>query len=425
MLSAPKFCRCPSGDHTAQYVAFFIRPLPIRARIRRIKDNSAQENTGPGIGAGVDTLKELIFHIGTPKTGSSALQVFLAKNRKNLLKQGADYLPIGEIGLGVAGKVSSGNGAFLARSILPAGSSARIEDGRRHIDAFFDAVNASKADIGIVSSELLVGADRGVMSDIIARLGEMSVIPRSFYFIRSQVQVLASGYIQLVKRHGCTELPADYIAREYKRRKSLKHYSYYLIQCELFGQPHVICRTYEAAMEASGGLFGTMLEALSIDSDDLNFETGDVNTSISTRDVCIMLLLNRFHPRMKFSDMVIDNAVQFGSASSGQVHNFLPQELVEEIDQYFANENARMATECFHREELFPPHPSSSEHEHISVNSLSASDLIAFFGGLLVRYDERLAALESKSAKGAAPPGGEAATDVAGVIVSCEEGQSP
>ncbi len=344
-------------------------------------------------------MKELIFHIGTPKTGSSALQVFLAKNRQNLLKKGVDYLPMGEIGLGAAGKVSSGNGAFLARTILPTGASAKIEDGKKHVEEFFEAINASKADVGIVSSELLIGADIQAMADIISRLQAMSITPRCFYFVRSQVQILASGYIQLVKRHGCTELPAEFVAREYNRRKSLKHYSYYLTRCELFGQANVICRTYESALESEGGLFCATLNALSISREDLDFETGDVNTSISTRDVCIMRMLNRFHPRMKFSDMVIDNAVQFGSASSGHMHNFLPPELVEEVDRYYEEENSRLANECFHRAVLFPPSVSAGEHEHVSVESLSISDLIAFFGGLLVRYDERLAVLEKRVAK--------------------------
>ena len=348
---------------------------------------------------GVDALKELIFHIGSPKTGSSALQVFLAKNRPGLLKKSVDYLPIGEIALGAAGKVSSGNGAFLSRSILPSEATAKISAGERYVQEFFDAVAESKADLGIVSSELFFGANGRALSALIARLREMGVKPRCFYFIRSQVQSLASTYMQLVKRHGCIEQPADYVAREYKRRKFLRHHSFYLAQCDLFDRPNVICRTYESAIESENGLFHATLEALSISSDGLNFEIPDINTSISTRDLCIMLLLNRFHPRMKFSDMVIDNAVQFGSAASGQIHNFLPHTLVEEIDRYFAEDNARMAQDCFHRADLFAPRASRSEQEHVSIDSLSMSDLIGFFGGLLVRYDERLASLETRLAK--------------------------
>jgi hypothetical protein len=347
----------------------------------------------------VKSLKELIFHIGTPKTGSSALQVFFAKNRHNLLDKHVDYLPIGEYVLGAAGKVSSGNGAYLSRCVLRAGAPARIADGERHIQEFFEAVRRSDADVGIISSELFADAEDQELSAIIADLRKMGIEPRCFYFVRRQVQCLASAYMQQVKRHGCTEQPADYIRRAYKHIRFLRHHSFYLEQCDLFGSPNVMCRTYEAAIQIKKGLLHTILNALGIGADGLDFDVDDVNTSISTREVSIMLLLNRFHPRMKFSDMVIENAAQFGSAASGQIHNFLPHALVEEIDSYFADENSDIAREYFHRSELFAPLTLQSEPQVVSVDDLSMSDLIAFFGGLLVRYDDRLAALEERMAK--------------------------
>lgn len=339
-------------------------------------------------------MKELIFHIGTPKTGSSALQVFFAKNRQQLLAKKVDYLPIGEVALGAAGKVSSGNGAFLSRSVLPIGTPARIPDGRRYIQEFLAAVRGSNADLGIISSELFAFADGEALASLIADLRKLDIVPRCFYFIRNQVQFLASAYMQQVKRHGCTEQPAEYVRRTYKHTRFLNHHSFYLGQCDLFGRPNILCRTYEAALKTKRGLFHATLKALAIESDGLDFAIDDVNTSISTRELSIMLLLNRFHPRMRFSDAVIENAAQFGSAASGQIHNFLPRALVEEIEGYFAEENANIAREYFHRPAVFAAVPLEGEHQSVSVDDLSTSDLIAFFGGLLVRYDERLAALE-------------------------------
>ena len=344
-------------------------------------------------------MKELIFHIGTPKTGTSALQVFLAKNRANLLKNSVDYLPIGEIALGAAGKVSSGNGALLSRSVLPAAAPARIPNGERYVSECLEAVRNSDAELGIISSELFVYADHQALSAITAELRKMGIVPRCFYYIRSQVQCLASVYMQQVKRHGCTEQPADYVGRTYKQIAFLRHHSFYLGQCEAFGTSNVICRTYDAAIEANKGLFHAMLNALSISSDGLDFGINDVNTSMSTRELGIMLILNRFRPRMRFSDAVIENAAQIGSAASGQIHNILPHSLVAEIEQYFARENSEIARDYFHREELFAAVPLQGEHQSASVENLSMADLIAFFGGLLVRYDDRLTALEGRLAK--------------------------
>ena len=97
---------------------------------------------------------------------------------------------------------------------MPIDAPARIRAGERHIEEFFDAVAASKADFGIVSSELFFGADSHALSALIAQLREIGINARCFYFIRNQVQSLASTYMQLVKRHGCTEQPAEYVARE-------------------------------------------------------------------------------------------------------------------------------------------------------------------------------------------------------------------
>jgi len=321
-----------------------------------------------------------------------------------LLDRKVDYLPIGEIALGAAGKISSGNGAFLSRSVLPAGAPARIAEGERVVRECLEAVQNSNVDLGIISSELFVYAEAQALSAFIAELRKMGIVPRCFYFIRSQVQCLASIYMQQVKRHGCTEQPVQYIGRAYKNVHFLRHHSFYRAQCALFGASNVLCRTYDAAIETKKGLFHAMLNALSVGTDGFDFVVEDVNTSMSTRELSIMLLLNRFHPRMRFSDAVIENAAQFGSAASGQIHNFLPRALVAEMDQFFAQENAKIARQYFHREELFSAAPLQGEHQDVSVDSLSVADLIAFFGGLLVRYDDRLAALEARLAKQSAVP---------------------
>ena len=82
------------------------------------------------------------------------------------------------------------------------------------------------------------------------------------------------------------------------------------------------------------------------------------------------------------------------------------------MDQFFAQENAKIAKQYFHRDELFSARPLQGEHQDVSVDDLSTSDLIAFFGGLLVRYDDRLAALEARLGKqsaATAKPGASAA----------------
>src|ERR1700729_2818086 len=113
--------------------------------------------------------------MGLLKTGRRHLQVFFPKNRQALLGNNVDYLPIGEIALGAAGKVSSGNGAFLSGCVLPVGAPARIAEGERIVRESLEAVQTSNADLGIISSELFAYADSEALSAIIAELRKMGV----------------------------------------------------------------------------------------------------------------------------------------------------------------------------------------------------------------------------------------------------------
>jgi hypothetical protein len=342
-------------------------------------------------------LKEVVFHIGIPKTGSSALQVFLARNRDVLLTKSVDYLQIGEIGLGFQGKISSGNGAFLARSLLPDGAEIKMKEPTRYIEEFITAVEQSQSDIGIISSELFVDVDKASLRELVAGLRDRGVVSRAFYFIRSQVQFMSSTYVQQVKRHGCSLGPAEYVEKAYQHIPYLKVFSFFNNLCDIFSAENIICRSYDAASAQKSGLFHALLSALAIQSDRFDMNVEDINISIAPKEIAIMLLLNRFSPRMKFSDLVVENAARVGSVASGHVHNILPTQLACEIDRYFAKENADLAETYFQRKVLFPIRPSTEQVEPISIDDLAPSDLVNFFGGLLVRYDQRIARLEERA----------------------------
>jgi len=341
-------------------------------------------------------MDELVLHLGMPKTGSSALQVFLARNRDALLGRGVDYLPIGEFALGVKGRITAGNGAFLARTLLAADSPARLAEPERYRAEFKEAVARSTARIGVVSSELFIDARREEIEPLILWLKERGISAKALYYIRRHDQFLASAYMQQVKRHGCTELPETYARIAYKQHPFLKYHTFYRYLCELFRSGNVYCRIYDGEVMQGSGLFNDFLTALGVPAEGLAFEVPDVNTSLSAKDVAIMLLVNRYRPRMQFSDLVVENAVARGTMKAGMEHHILPASLVSEVDGYFREENRLMAQEYFGRETLFEPKPYREPTETVERPGLELEDLITFFGGLLVRYDERMVELDQR-----------------------------
>jgi hypothetical protein len=342
-------------------------------------------------------MKTLVFHIGIPKTGSSAIQVFLARNRPALLREGVDYLNIGEFNMGVAGKISSGNGAFLARCLLPEGARAKIVPGEAHLTEALEAIKASDAHTGIISSEMFVDVDRKLMADFLETLRNLGICPRVFYFIRAQDQFLMSSFIQMVKRHQFAGDPDKYALRAMKNIAHIRYDSYYRSMCDLFGADNVTVRTFEGAQGSPDGLLHAILQALSINPAGLAFDTPDVNTAISGAELALMLALNKFKPRMQFSDMVVQNAQLRGASKSGTVHSLLSAEAISTIRAFFEEENRRLATAYFHRDELFPAMPEIDLAPSAGVPRLDdfkISDLINVFGALIVRMDQRIANLE-------------------------------
>jgi hypothetical protein len=338
-------------------------------------------------------MQDLVFHIGIPKTGSSALQVALARNYAQLKHQSVEYLRIGQFDLGAAGKITSGNGNFLARCLYPASGPSHITDADPHVREFLAAVAASKCDIGVISSELFVRSEAGPFSRLLDQLRETGIRPRVLYFVRNQPDFVNSAYIQQVKRHRCTE-PADDVARRiYKSTSYIKYYKLYVHLCDLFGRENVLCHLYEDARTRRGGIFAALLDSIGASSEGLDLGNKEVNPSLSPVEVAIMRRLNKFNPRMRFSDFVAENSLQARVTGSEGTANLLSPELQDEIIKYFQAENTNFAKAYFGSSTLF------ADEERLvgtsrDADAVSVDDLIAFFGGLLVRYDERLARLE-------------------------------
>jgi hypothetical protein len=341
-------------------------------------------------------MRELIFHVGTPKTGSSAIQVFLARNREKLMASELDYFTIGDFTLGTAGNISSGNGSLVSRAVLPAGNPIGLEDAEPHVAAFLAAIAASACARGLISSELFADADPVALARLVDRVRKLGITPKAFFYVRRQDQFLSSAYMQQVKRHQCIEYPEVYIRRIYRQVKYLRYNTFYNNMIGIFGPGNVMVRVYDRAVTSRSGLFTVFLQAIGIDENGLDLDVKDINTSLTTKNLLMMLLLNKFKPRMNFSDFLVENEITSGAMHSGVQHHLFSDTLAAEIDTFFRDENAGLATSYFHRPDLFDAIEHTGNAHSISRLSLSAEDAVSFLGGLLVRMDVRVAAIEAQ-----------------------------
>jgi hypothetical protein len=344
-------------------------------------------------------MKSLVLHIGLPKTGSSALQVFCAQNRKALLAQSLDYFELGDFALGARAKISSGNGAHLARSFLrPHGASYR-PDRDQQLGALARKISASTCDTGLLSSEIFVFAEDAALAEFSEWLAARGVALQFFYFIRDQVQLLTSGYIQRVKRGACTENAEDYILHNYEKIPHLKYSKLFDRLADIVSPERIICRDYHHARASSHGICDVFLDTFGLESTEMKFADASVNVSLNMVEIKIMLALNKLQPRMVFSDLLVENAARAGRTNSDLARQLLSRATVEEIERYFAEDNQRFARSYFGRDQLFEPRVWPADTPSAMDADPTFEEVVEILGGLLVRFDERLASLERRFKK--------------------------
>ncbi len=341
-------------------------------------------------------MKSLVLHIGIPKTGSSALQVFCAQNRKALLQQSLDYFELGDFDLGVRGKISSGNGAHLARSFLrPKGPSFR-SDREEQLAALERRIAASSCEVGFLSSEIFVFADDASIAQFAEWLGQRGITLRFFYLIRDQLQFLTSSYIQQVKRHACTETCEQYVGRIFEKIAHIKYTRLHRRLAKFTTPENILCRSYADARAVEHGVCGLFIEAFGLNAGAFKFADSSVNVSLDLTEIKVMLALNKLKPRMMFSDLMVENAAQRGRKNSDLTTRLLSAATVSRIEDYFAADNAQFAREYFGREQLFEPRRREEATEVDPNSDPPLSEVLEVLGGLLVRFDERLAVLERR-----------------------------
>jgi hypothetical protein len=348
-------------------------------------------------------MKSIVLHIGIPKTGSSALQVFLAQNRAAHIAQSMDYFSIGEFELGQRGKISTGNGAHIARSLFRPQAAAFRPNRDEQLAALDRQISSSSCDTGLISSELFVFADDAGLSYFRDWLSARNIVLRFVYLIRNQVPFLASSYIQQVKHHACTETCEEYILRMYKKIQHIKYPKLFERLAKIAGPTQIVCLNYDEMRAIENGIFDGFVTSLGLNSRGLGFLQHEVNVSLNVPEIKIMLLLNGLKPRMMFSDYIVENAVRRGRKTANMVRQLLSRETIGQVESYFAEGNTRFARSHFGREALFD---NSRAYLDDSPNTASAeptvSDIVETLGGLIVRLDERLAQIER--GKNTSPP---------------------
>ena len=219
--------------------------------------------------------QKIYLHIGTPKTGTSAIQKFLLENTEELAKQNFVY-PKHHLD---SNNISSGNGQEIIVSML----NGKKEDALNQLNKIL----AENKDKNIIfSSENFYRHPKLVY--------ELFPEAKIIVYFREQLQQAQSSYNQSVKRHYQTN--SFSVALKATLRTNDSFYSSELIEewVELYGVQNVIFRIYEPNDFVKESIYCNFINAIEADFNK-NFKIIKNRINVSyTRDVLeYKLLLNR------------------------------------------------------------------------------------------------------------------------------------
>ncbi len=138
----------------------------------------------------------LYLHIGLGKCGTSSLQSFLAINSERLALLGFHYPELEPLGNAKSGRVTSGNGALLARSLLAEGHFFHEEGKQERMDRLEAAIRDVPSEAVVISSEFFSMLAPKQVAELLTPLNEWGFWINIVCYLRRQDQMALSTYIQ-------------------------------------------------------------------------------------------------------------------------------------------------------------------------------------------------------------------------------------
>ncbi len=207
---------------------------------------------------------KIYMHIGTPKTGSSAIQAFLTLNYTLLKNKGFHFPNPPDIENAQAFQTTSGNGNFIL-SLLEKGNQDKLEE------YFFKMMNMDENII--ISSESITSAYYKYFEDMMHLINKFNII--TIVYIRKQDDYLISAYNQGVKNHG--------FYKNFELQSNF-HSTYKTIDKLInnVDKDNLIIRPYEKQQFKGGNIYSDFLDTIGLEyTNKYNLPDAVVNPSLS------------------------------------------------------------------------------------------------------------------------------------------------
>jgi len=225
------------------------------------------------------------LHIGMPKTGTSALQVFFAANQESLKQSGVWYPTSANLQAAKSGAVTSGNATGIARFLNP--DNPHPEDPQEALERFQDELKQNSGTI-LYSSEFLHNASPERLQQLKSVATSLGHEIRIVVFLRHQIDIAFAQYSQGVKRHALSTSSESILDRPgVNYLEILNRFS------AIFGDRNIIARDYAHFVESPYSLMVEFLSILGLaPGNQFQFPKLAVNPSLSRHELEMLRGLN-------------------------------------------------------------------------------------------------------------------------------------
>jgi hypothetical protein len=327
--------------------------------------------------------KRCLLHIGAPKTGSTALQKFLAGSREALANLGWVYPDVSLRGFG------HHDIAFLLGGGYPEWALPQERPLEDLVVELEEAV-AGKSKV-IISSEnfYLLPSPRGT-----ARMlrqagfgpGEVKVV----VYLRRQDEAHMSWYNQVVKAQGYAGTAAACVAETH----DLWDYGTRLdAWAEVFGEDCMVVRPYQEGDLREGDVCRDFLHLAGLPEKAFEFPDGAVNTRINRDVLEFQRLVNRLPleppERRRFHRELIALTAATAETELFDDSPLLTTEERRKILDGYSGSNGRVARTYLSRERLFPEIGDRMDSGSDGGEGLTTEKLTYILGWILARWPGR------------------------------------
>ncbi len=298
-------------------------------------------------------MKKIFVHIGTHKTGSTAIQRFLAKNRHNLIQYNYKYDFVSE------GEINHCNLDFMAE-----GKGLELNKNFNYI----------------FSNENLYTNFFNIKDFLLDKVADFEV--NIIIYLRRQDIMKQAVYNQVVKTSGFTgKIYQDH-------HYNLNYYSFLNKLSAIFPKKNIIVRPYESSQFYGGSIYADFLNILNINlSSEFLVNDFIFNPSLSNDKLEYCLYINKLDLPVSLRTQINELVVRSESIKEGnqifREHNTLPPFRRRKIIDYYGPSNTKIAKEFLNRDDgrLFKdpqPETNGTWKKPPSINYKTALSITKF-----------------------------------------------